>query len=99
MRPTSRCLKKKKPRSFADRCRGAIAALAALIAIAASATAVSAQERGPTAVSADALKQAINKLGDLDYPTRMAAGRTVRRSPAAQAVPALLQAVNEHTDG
>ena len=29
----------------------------------------------------------------------MAAGRTIRRAPAAQAVPALLQAVSEHADG
>ena len=43
--------------------------------------------------------QAIGKLGDLDYPTRMTAGRTIRRAPAAQAVPALMQAVSEHADG
>jgi HEAT repeat protein len=29
----------------------------------------------------------------------MAAGRTIRRAPSAQVVPALLQAVNEHADG
>ena len=96
MRTTSRCLKKKKPRSFAERWRAAIAAALLAVAIAASA---SAQERGPTAVSPEALKQAINKLGDLDYATRMSAGRTIRRSPPAQAVPALLGAVNEHADG
>ena len=45
------------------------------------------------------IRAAIDKLGDLDYPTRMAAGRTIRRAPAAQAVPALLQAVSEHADG
>ena len=44
-------------------------------------------------------KAAIDKLGDLDYATRTAASRTVRRTPAAQAVPALLQAVAEHADG
>jgi HEAT repeat protein len=53
----------------------------------------------PQAVSADQLKAAIDKLGDLDYATRTAASRTVRRAPAAQAVPALLQAVEEHQDG
>ena len=58
-----------------------------------------AQERGPTPTSPDQIRQAIDKLGDFDYPTRMAAGRTVRRAPAAQTVPALLQAVNEHADG
>ena len=58
-----------------------------------------AQERGPTPASPEQIQQAIGKLGDFDYPTRMAAGRTVRRAPAAQATPALLQAVREHADG
>lgn len=58
-----------------------------------------AQERGPTPVTPEEIQQAIGKLGDLDYPTRMGAGRTIRRAPPAQAVPALLQAVAEHADG
>jgi len=58
-----------------------------------------AQERGPTPASPEQIRAAIDKLGDLDYPTRMAAGRTIRRAPSAQAVPALLQAVSEHADG
>jgi HEAT repeat protein len=57
------------------------------------------QERGPAATSPDALRAAIDQLGDLDYATRSKAGRVVRRAPAAQAVPALLQAVQEHKDG
>ncbi len=58
-----------------------------------------AQERGPTPATPEEIQQAIGKLGDLDYPTRMGAGRTIRRAPPAQAVPALLQAVAEHADG
>jgi len=58
-----------------------------------------AQERGPQAVSAQELQTAINRLGNLDYSIRMNASRTIRRAPAAQAVPALIQAVSEHTDG
>jgi HEAT repeat protein len=58
-----------------------------------------AQERGPTPVSPAELQAAIGKLGDLDYATRVAAGRTVRRAPPAAAVPALMQAVREHADG
>src|SRR6266702_4312260 len=59
-----------------------------------------AQEPGaPQAVPAAQLQAAIDKLGDLDYPTRTNAARTVRRTPGAQAVPALLQAVAEHADG
>src|SRR5437588_1383072 len=53
----------------------------------------------PQPVSAAQLKSAVDKLGDLDYATRTTAARTVRRTPASQAVPALLQAVSEHTDG
>ena len=58
-----------------------------------------AQERGPTPVSPEEIRQAIGKLGDLDYATRMSAGRVIRRSPAAQVVTALLQTVAEHADG
>jgi HEAT repeat protein len=72
----------------------------ALAGVLATGTApVSAQERGPTPVSPEQIRVAISKLGDLDYPTRMGAGRTLRRAPAAQVVPALLQAVSEHADG
>lgn len=53
----------------------------------------------PQSVSAAQLQAAIDKLGDLDYATRTNASRAVRRTAAAQAVPALLQAVGEHTDG
>ncbi len=60
---------------------------------------VSAQERGPTPTSPEQIRAAIDKLADLDYPTRMAAGRTIRRAPTAPAVTALLQAVSDHADG
>jgi HEAT repeat protein len=53
----------------------------------------------PQAVPAAELQAAIDKLGDLDYATRTNAARTVRRTPGAQAVPALLQAIAEHADG
>jgi len=59
----------------------------------------SSQERGPTPTTPEQIRAAIDKLGDLDYPTRMAAGRTIRRAPTATAVTALLQAFNEHADG
>jgi HEAT repeat protein len=61
---------------------------------------LSAQESvAPQSVSAAQLKAAIDKLGDLDYTTRTNAARTVRRTPLAQAVPALMQAVSGHGDG
>src|SRR5438094_6548409 len=53
----------------------------------------------PQPVSREQLKAAIDKLGDLDYGARTNAARTVRRTPASQAVPALLEAVSEHADG
>ncbi|HEX6974689.1 MAG TPA: HEAT repeat domain-containing protein [Vicinamibacterales bacterium] len=56
-----------------------------------------AQEREP--VTAVQLKAAIDKLGTVDYPVRMDAARTVRRGQASLAVPALIQAVDEHADG
>jgi HEAT repeat protein len=53
----------------------------------------------PQAVSAAELKAAFDSLGSLDYNTRTSASRTVRRSPGAQAVPALIQTVSDHPDG
>jgi len=64
------------------------------------ATAVAAQEpNAPQPASAAQLKAAIDKLGNLDYATRTDASRLVRRTPTAQAVPALMQAVADHADG
>ena len=58
---------------------------------------VAAQEPpAPVAVSREQLQGAIDKLGNLDYATRMNAARTIRRAPASQAVPALLQASSDH---
>ncbi|MDP2321577.1 MAG: HEAT repeat domain-containing protein [Acidobacteriota bacterium] len=62
-------------------------------------TTVLAQERGPTPASPEEIRVAIGKLGDLDYPTRMGAGRVLRRAPTAQVVPALLEAISAHADG
>src|SRR5262245_31842351 len=82
------------PRKRQRRSASCVALFLATLTIAAVA-----QERGPTTTSAAELRQAIDKLGDLDYPTRSAAARTIRRSQQAMAVSALLQAVAEHTDG
>src|SRR5262245_41136270 len=79
--------------------RCAVAILVTLLMAAPSGHLVLAQERGPTPTSPEQIRAAIDKLGDLDYQARMAAGRTIRRAPTAPAVTALLQAVNEHTDG
>jgi HEAT repeat protein len=49
-------------------------------------------------VTAEQVRTAIDTLGSLEFPVRMAAARTVRRAPAATAVPALIQAVSSHKD-
>jgi hypothetical protein len=53
----------------------------------------------PQATSASQLRDAIDKLGSLDYDTRTNASRVVRRTNGSQAVPALLDAVAQHADG
>jgi HEAT repeat protein len=50
------------------------------------------------ALSAD-LTAAIDKLGNLDYDVRTSASRTIRRTQASQAVPALIEAAAGHGDG
>ena len=44
------------------------------------------------------LQTNITRLASLDYPTRMNAARAIRRLPAAEAVPGLVQAVQKHSD-
>lgn len=57
-----------------------------------------AQERGPQTMSAEAIQTAIDSLGNLDFPIRMNASRTLRRAPAAAVAPALIRAVESHKD-
>ena len=76
--------------------------LLALIVLLCGATSLVAhrqQERGPSPTSAADLQAAIDRLSDVDYDARSKAARVVRRAPAAQAVPALLRAAQEHADG
>lgn len=58
----------------------------------------SAGEPAAATITADQVRSAINRLGDLDYPIRSAAARTVRRADPTIAVPALLAAVKQHSD-
>src|SRR5262245_18965912 len=74
-------------------------AIAGVLYVLCSSLALAQEPSGPQAVSPAQLTAAISKLGDLDYDTRTAASRTIRRTPPAQAVPALLAAVSEHADG
>jgi hypothetical protein len=69
-------------------------ALALTFTLVAGVLTLSAQQ---PAASSD-LKTSIGRLGAFDYAVRMNAARTIRRVPAAQAVPALIEAVRTHSD-
>src|SRR5258706_4736145 len=79
--------------------RGARCFLAVLFALCGRPAAGGQKPPSPQTVTAAQLQAAIDKLGALDYTVRTNASRTVRRTPAAQAVPALMQAVSDHADG
>lgn len=70
-----------------------VAAAACLIAV------LLTQTPSGAAVTPPQLKSAIDNLGKFDDAVRASASSTVRRAPAAQAVPALLAAASEHPDG
>src|SRR5947209_3275632 len=53
----------------------------------------------PQTIAEPMLQAAIDNLGKLDDATRTAASQTIRRTPASQAVPALLRAIATHQDG
>jgi HEAT repeat protein len=67
------------------------------LAVAAVAQTPSRQREGE--VTPAQLQSSIDQLGKIDFATRMNASRTVRRARAAQAVPALIEAVASHADG
>jgi HEAT repeat protein len=71
-------------------------ALLALCALAAVGFQPPASTAQPSALN---LRAAIDSLGKFDAPTRTSASKAVRRAPAAQAVPALIEAASSHADG
>lgn len=72
---------------------------AVCLAVLATPLLAAAQERGPAEIAHEALLASIDRLGDLDYDTRMTAARNVRRTEGRQAVPALVAAFDSHGDG
>jgi HEAT repeat protein len=52
-----------------------------------------------TPITPEQLKAAIDRLGTVDYATRTAAARAIRRAPSASVVPALIDAASTHADG
>ena len=79
--------------------RRCVAGLCVVVFLAGAPVRAQQEPTQPQAVSAEELRAAIDSLGKLDYDTRTRASRTIRRSPAAQAVPALMQTVTDHPDG
>ena len=79
-----------------------VALLAALVATGAVNSQVptaNSQPRPDAQPPVSNLKAAIDNLGKFEAPVRTAASRDVRRAPAAQAVPALIDAAAGHKDG
>jgi HEAT repeat protein len=77
------------------------AALLVGLLLAASTTDVLAQEGTSQIrkVSPEELRGAIDRLSTIEFKVRMEAARTIRRAPAAEAVPALSEAALKHADG
>src|SRR5262245_20468530 len=66
---------------------------AAVLAVTANA------EQAPPAQPQMTVAAAIGRLGDLDYKVRTRAAASLRRRPAPEVVPSLLEALERHTDG
>jgi HEAT repeat protein len=56
------------------------------------------QERGPQALPAERIQSSIDALGDLEFSVRMNAARVLRRAPADAVTPALIRAVESHSN-
>ncbi len=76
-----------------------LASVLCVLGVLCGSTARAQEPAAPQSVSREQLQVAIDNLGKVDYDTRTAAARTIRRTPGTQAVPALLQAVRENADG
>jgi HEAT repeat protein len=73
--------------------------------VAPAATVASVPERGPQALSPEAIQAAIDTLGSVDataadaaFARRMNAARALRRAPAEAVTPALIHAIESNTD-
>ena len=77
---------------------GAVMATATAAVMATQVPAAPATRESRESVTVQQLQAAIDQLGTIDFSVRTGAARTVRRAPAAQAVPALLKAVADHQD-
>lgn len=68
------------------------------LALAAGLTALLVTSHAPVVRGQDTLTAAVDSLGAFDFPTRLAASRTIRRAASAEAVPVLTAAVKAHKD-
>jgi HEAT repeat protein len=73
--------------------------IAAVLAVVLSTALLAQEPSAPEAVGPAAFKAALDALGSLDYAARSAGARTIRRTPATQAVPLLTAAAATHQDG
>lgn len=81
----------------------AVAALAAMAGLSLHAQApppapATVQERGPQPLPAKTIQSSVDALGDLEFSVRMNAARALRRAPADAVTPALIQAVESHSN-
>ncbi len=76
-----------------------VAALALAVTLLGSAPGAQAPAPRDQPIAPAQLAAAIDGLGKFDAAARTTAARAVRRAPAAQALPALMQAAAGHTDG
>jgi HEAT repeat protein len=77
----------------------ALLSLAAVVTISVPQGGSAATQDGRDPVTPEQVKAAIDRLGSIEFPVRMGAARLVRRAPAAVAVSALTQAIENHRDG
>ena len=82
-----------------SRCHPCARRIGCVVLAVVASSAVGGRARQIESLSPDAVPEAIDRLGDFDYQSRMTAARVVRRAAPDVVVPALREAVASHEDG